>query len=184
MREYFVGQTIQSALTHMMDSEYTEALIALRPALDETARLHYRKRWKSRAGSVRFLDEHRDIIAKVGLNDIGFGADDLPFLPLDTRRKRTHSLGEVIYYLMRSSRKRRPVLFWQQRAGWVVDDAGELCVDPMLLSGIIMSIVGCPVNRNEQIENWYWLPSTVLQNPINTLWGSEVRVRQRIFGDA
>ena len=69
-------------------------------------------------------------------------------------------------------------------AGLTINGDEQVCTDPMLLSGIIVSIVGCPVNRHERIEDRYWLPSAALQDPINDLWGKSDQIRQRVLDQA
>ena len=182
MRVY-VGPAVQSALRHMMDSEYTHALAALRPALDKTAQAYYGASRKSSANNIRFLDEHREMIAKIGLNDQSIGNTVMYFPPLDFIRRRQHSFGEIVGYIMHGQRRRRP-LIWMRYAGLTINGNGQVCTDPMLLSGIIASIVGCPVNRHERIEDRYWLPSAALQAPINDLWGKTDQIRQRVLAQA
>ena len=182
MRVY-VGPAVQSALRHMMDSEYTHALAALRPALDMTAQAYYGARRMSRTNSVRFLDEHSEIIAKVGLNDQSIGSMAIYFPPMDIIRRKQHSFGEIVGYILHGHRRRRP-LIWMRYAGLTINGDEQVCTDPMLLSGIIVSIVVCPVNGHERIEDRYWLPSAALQDPINDLWGKSDQIRQRVLDQA
>ena len=178
-----VGQAVQSALKHMMNAEYTDALIALGPALDETARRYYGANRISRANSIRFLDEYRELVTKVGLNDRRIGNAAMYFPPLDIIFRKQHSFGEVLYCLMKYHRVRKS-LIWMRDVGFTINSENQLCTDPMLLSGIIVSIVGCPVNGDERIENRYWLPSAALQDPINDLWGKVEQIKQRVLDRA
>lgn len=178
-----VGQAVRSTLKHMMNAEYTDALTALSPALDETAKRYYGVSRISRVNSIRFLDEHRELITKIGLNDQGIGNTMMYFPPLDLILCKQHSFGEIIYCLMKQRRVHRS-LTWMRDAGFAINSENQLYTDPMLLSGIIVSIVGCPVNKDDRIENRYWLPSAALQDPINDLWGKAEQIKQRVLDRA
>ena len=179
-----IGQGVEKALDLMMAAEYTGALVALRPALDETARRYYKAYRQGTKHSVRFLEKHGSLIGKIGLEDAEIGKRDFVFPPLDRlfiRRK--HSFGRVIYYFMKQkekNRKRKIQLLWDRNASLRIIREHCVILDPMLISGIIASVVSCRVNEQEVLSRHHWLPSSVVQTPINDLWGKAGELRQKI----
>jgi hypothetical protein len=54
---------------------------------------------------------------------------------------------------------------------------GELVLPASLVNGLIYTVVACPINASERIEDHYGINIGGWAVPVNALWGKQVELR-------
>ena len=172
-----VGTGIEHACEMQCAADYTGALVALRPALDETARAYYSADKASTDLSVQFLSEHMRLITLAGLSCVSAGEIRLlgRGLPGAGFAQRDVSLAQVIYHFM-TRKADRGKLRWDRHTPIRLDPDGTVCLPPTLISALILCIASCPNNGDERVSDAAWLATERLSCPLNEVWGNYYRI--------
>lgn len=175
-----VGTGIEHACEMQCAADYTGALVALRPALDETARAYYGADRPGKDLSHQFLSEHMHLLTLVGLGNIHAEGIRLQGrgLPGSGFARRDVPLEQVIYHFMtrKPDSPEMEKLRWDRSAPLYLDPDGTVCLTPTLISALIVCIASCPTNRDERVSDAAWLATERLSCPLNELWGSYYRI--------
>lgn len=176
-----VGEAVQRTYELHQAGEYDEALAALRPALDETARMHYGAEKAAGRLSLRFLADNMRLITLVGMS--GLCANDMMVQcpPLaEPDRDGYCPLERVLYNFMCVIPGQRCgcELVWRQNIVLYVDKDNRIYLMPMLISALILSVAACPVNKDERVSDACWLATELLRCALNDVWGDYDRLME------
>lgn len=89
------------------------------------------------------------------------------------------TLDRILYQAMEDAERHiENDLLWIQNRGFLQERSGKIGLNTGLLWGILLALIVCPENRNEQTADMNWLSISTVKTFVNELWGREDFVRK------
>ena len=168
-----IGRRVQEAIDYMEKGEFELALTPTAIAIDCTAKAYYGKDKHSGKNYKSFLQENLKIIQFLGLP--GIMLDEL-ILPIEFPEISAEplKLSDFIYHYIRCNLIHDTgltdrVVFHRRVAFGVIDE--KLYLSYKLIWGLLGTVIICPVNKGENVPEFYWFAMDEFRYFVNDLWG-------------
>lgn len=170
-----IGKIVGEAVDFMGRGFYREAFVPTCTAIGETAKKAYEKEKASELDYKKFLKENWELISFMGMRR----ALPLPMnVPFGLKRiipafNVHHGAEEIILLAIQEtlSSGRLPSEFAFNRAGVFEIKNGKLLLPSALVCGLLGSVIFHPANKNETIDDKYWINISDFKMFISELWG-------------
>ena len=174
-----VGQLVQEAIDFMNAGSYEAAFVPICAAINETA-----KRVFETENHQRFIKENWQLISFMGLPR----ALPLPLnIPFALKRivpsfNSHHGAKEIIFHLVQQTLAtgKMPAHFAFAATDVFEIKRNKLLIPLSLLGGLLGVVIVQPANRDEIIDEKYWMNIADFKMFISELWG-RIDLAQRIM---
>jgi hypothetical protein len=181
-----ISKRVAEAIDQMNAGDPESALFQICSVLEATATQFYGK--KGRGSYKDFIHDNLDLITRIALGprilNINLAYDlnkNLPpgEKPVPSNADGTFPIQAIFYHAVRCSlyhgaKLPADLIFNDKRLIEVQSD--KLILPSSLVSGLIYSVVACPINAAERIADTYGVDIGGWKIPVNSLWGKRAEL--------
>ena len=177
-----VGSQVAEAMRKLAEDRFEDAVVAASVALSATARLEYPTDG-DKAACRKFLEQNLPIISKISWVSFGVSQPiNFRYQRLDPKAPGTavRTMPEMLYDVVRCTAVHEAKLpdnlrFTKQPVIQLGND-GELVLPIDLICGLLMAVVACPKNTDQQIDGDPVFSFGGKSIKINELWGDRGKI--------
>ncbi len=177
-----VGSQVADAMRRLTEGCFEDAVIAASVALSATARLEYPTDG-DKAACRKFLEQNLPIISKISWVRFGVSQPiNFRYRRLDSKAPSTavRTMPEMLYDVVRCTAVHEAKLPDNLRFTEVsviqLGNDGELVLPIDLIYGLLMAVVACPKNADQQIDEDPVFSFGGKSIRINELWGNRGKI--------
>ncbi|HEY0829206.1 MAG TPA: hypothetical protein VGE40_13990 [Bacilli bacterium] len=181
-----VGERIRESIDYMDQGRIEAALTPACIAIDITAQKYFSKPKTTKNDYKQFLVEHMWLITYMGLPGVVAESIKVRFSHKDIINDQDGycTLEQIIYHVVRCNLVHSTGIddriVWNNHIVLGNDAEGRLIVSSKLIWGLIGAVVFCEANRDENINEMYWLSVHDFKFFINDVWG-RIDIPRRIL---
>ena len=174
-----LADRVKEAVDKMNLGEPVNALIQVCIAVDATAGKEYPKT-KVGERNKKFLRNNQAFLTRVAFGKLEVGGDILLQFEDENGKRETKKLEEVLYDLVRcvllheGELSERVMITPKLEFGFSKDR--KFLLSAGLIWGMLLAVIGSPVNSIERVPNHYWISVGGQQLPLNELWGKREEI--------
>ncbi|MCA9371553.1 hypothetical protein KC726_01510 [Candidatus Woesebacteria bacterium] len=181
-----IGDRIKKAIDEMEKGQIEHALTEVCIAIDITAQKISGKSRSSKSDYKKFVSNYMWLISYMGLPGIMAGTIRIKFDHKDVKPDATGYCGveDIVYHIIRCGLIHATGLderiIWSDNTIIGSDEKGNLTLCNKFIWGLVGAVIFCPENKNEKIDENYWIKIDDYKFFIQELWG-RVDLAQRII---
>jgi len=174
-----IGDRIKEAIDYMSKGQIEHALTPICIALDLTAKKYAGKTKSSKSDYKKFISDYMWLISCMGLPGLITESIRIPFDHPDIKRDNRGFCGieDIIYHVIRCelihSTGPDTKIKWSDSIILKGDEPGSLTLSNKFPWGLVGAIIFCPANKDESIDEYYWIQINDFKFFIQEVWGRE-----------
>jgi hypothetical protein len=177
-----IGQGVEETIDSMDRKAFESAFVSACEILNQTAEALYEKDSISEPAFQKFIRENWAMISSIAIPQQQKLPQDLPF---EVRRAvPAYSLSntpqELVIYVVRQAltMRRLPLALGFHNLSVISVDGEKLLLSKNLVFALLASVIFNPINKNEKVQDKYWLNVWGFKMFISELWGREDLVKR------